>query len=147
LPKPVQRPHPPLIVGGAGANRTPRLAATFADEFNMPFHGLADAEAQFSRVRAACESVGRDPATLRLSVAQVLCCGADEAEVRRRARVTGRDPAELRANEVAGTPDEVVERLRALEAAGAGTVYLQFLDLEDLDHIRLIGHSVLPHLS
>jgi alkanesulfonate monooxygenase SsuD/methylene tetrahydromethanopterin reductase-like flavin-dependent oxidoreductase (luciferase family) len=79
LPKPVQQPHPPLIVGGAGAKRTPALAATFADEFNMPFRGLAEAEAQFSRVRAACERVGRDPGALRLSVAQVICCGADEA--------------------------------------------------------------------
>jgi F420-dependent oxidoreductase-like protein len=147
LPKPVQQPHPPLIVGGTGAKRTPKLAATFADEFNMPFRGLADAEAQFSRVRAACESVGRDPGTLRLSVAQVICCGADEAEVQRRAKAIGQSAADLRANQVAGTPDEVVARLRAYEAAGAGTVYLQVLDLDDLDHIRLLGQNVLPHLA
>jgi len=57
LPKPVQRPHPPVIVGGGGATRTPRLAATFADEFNLAFHGVAETEAQFVRVRAACEQV------------------------------------------------------------------------------------------
>lgn len=147
LPKPVQRPHPPIIVGGAGAQRTPRLAATFADEFNMPFRGLAETEVQFSRVRAACERIGRDPVTMRLSVAQTVCCGADEAELRRRAQAIGRDLADLRANGAAGTPAEVVERLRAFGAAGAGTVYLQVHDLDDLDQIRLLSQSVLPHLA
>jgi len=147
LPKPVQQPRPPIIVGGSGAKRTPRLAATFADEYNLPFHELADAAPQFSRVRAACEKLGRDPASLRLSVAQVICCGPDEAEVRRRAKAIGREPADLRANQVAGTPDEVVERLLEYQDAGAGTVYLQVLDLDDLDHIRLLSESVLPHLT
>jgi F420-dependent oxidoreductase-like protein len=147
LPKPVQRPHPPIIVGGAGARRTPSLAARFADEFNMPFATLTGTEAQFSRVRAACESVGRDPATLRLSAAQVVCCGADEAEVRRRAKAIGRDPGQLRATGLAGTADEVVQRLAAFGAAGTSTVYLQVLDLDDLDHIRLLSQDVLPHLA
>jgi alkanesulfonate monooxygenase len=147
LPKPAQRPHPPLIIGGAGAKRTPRLAATFADEFNMPFHSLADTGVQFSRVRAACESAGRDPATLGLSVAQVVCCGANEAELSRRAKAIGREVADLRGNGVAGTPGEVVERLQAFGAAGAGTAYLQVLDLDDLDHVRLLSESVLPNLA
>ena len=142
-----QQPHPPLILGGGGARRTPRLAATFADEFNLAFHGVAETEAQFARVRAACEPIDRDPATSGLSAAQVVCCGADEAEVARRARAIGREVAELRANGAAGTPDEVVARCRALGAAGAGTVYLQVLDLDDLDHIRLLGERVLPHLG
>ncbi|HVB91697.1 MAG TPA: LLM class F420-dependent oxidoreductase [Acidimicrobiales bacterium] len=147
LPKPQQRPHPPLIVGGGGPRRTPRLAATYADEFNLPFSSLADTEAQFARVRAACEARGRDPGTLTLSAAQVVCCGADEAEVVRRAAAIGRRPEELRANGAAGTPDEVVARLLAFADAGAGTVYLQVLDLDDLDHIRLLGQEVLPHLG
>jgi F420-dependent oxidoreductase-like protein len=147
LPKPVQSPHPPIILGGAGAKRTPRLAATFADEFNVPFHGVADTEAQFARVRAACEAIDRDPASLTFSAAQVVCCGADDAEVAARAKAIGRQPDELRANGAAGTPDEVVERLQALGAAGAGRVYLQVLDLDDLDHLRLISESVLPHVS
>ena len=146
LPKPAQRPRPPIIIGGNGPQRTPRLAATFANEFDVPFRPLADTEAQFARVRAACEDIGRDPATVVMSAAQVVCCGADEAEVGRRAKAIGRDPGELRTNGAAGTPDEVVERLRAFGAAGATTVYLQVLDLYDLDHIRLISESVLPHL-
>jgi alkanesulfonate monooxygenase len=147
LPKPTQRPHPPLIIGGGGPKRTPRLAATFADEFNLPFSSLDDTTAQYARVRAACESRNRDPATLGLSAAQVVCCGTDEAEVNRRAKSIGRQPEELRANGAAGTPDEVVERLRSFGAAGAGTVYLQVLDLDDLDHIHLISEQVVPHLD
>ncbi len=146
LPKPLQRPHPPLIVGGGGPTRTPRLAATFADEFNLPFSSLADTEAQFARVRAACEDRGRDPAGLRFSAAQVVCCGADEAEVVRRAKAIGREPEELRKNGAAGTPDEVVDRLRSFGQIGAGTVYLQVLDLDDLDHIGLLSERVVPHL-
>lgn len=102
LPKPAQRPRPPLIIGGAGAKRTPRLAATFADEFNMPFHELVATKAQFSRVRAACEEAGRDPATMVLSAAQVVCCGVDEAELKRRAEAIGREVDELRTTGVAG---------------------------------------------
>ena len=147
LPTPVQRPHPPIIVGGGGPTRTPRLAATYADEFNLPFSSLDDTTAQYARVRAACESRNRDPATLGLSAAQVVCCGTDEAEVNRRAKSIGRQPEELRANGAAGTPDEVVERLRSFGAAGAGTVYLQVLDLDDLDHIHLISEQVVPHLD
>jgi alkanesulfonate monooxygenase len=147
LPKPFQRPHPPLILGGAGARRTPRLAAAYADEFNVPFHGVADTQAQFTRVREACAAGNRDPASLALSAAQVVCCGADEAEVAARARAIGREVDELRANGAAGTPDEVVARLRELEAAGAGTVYLQVLDLHDLDHLGLLSERVLPDLG
>jgi alkanesulfonate monooxygenase len=147
LPKPVQQPHPPLIVGGGGPKRTPRLAATYADEFNLPFSSLADTEAQFTRVRAACETQGRDPQTLTLSAAQVVCCGAGEAEVQRRAAAIGRQPDELRAHGAAGTPDEVVARLQAFAAIGASTIYLQVLDLSDLDHLRLLSDDVLPHLT
>jgi alkanesulfonate monooxygenase len=147
LPKPVQQPHPPLIVGGGGPVRTPRLAATYADEFNLPFSSLSDTEAQFARVREACERLGRDPGSLGLSAAQVVCCGRDEAEVARRAAAIGRQPDELRKNGAAGTPDEVVARVRAFGDIGADTVYLQVLDLDDLDHIELLSDEVLPHLA
>jgi F420-dependent oxidoreductase-like protein len=147
LPKPVQRPHPPLIVGGHGAKRTPRLAATYGDEFNLAFSSVADTESQFARVRAACEASGRDPASLRLSAAQVVCCGRDEAEVHRRAANIGRQPDELRAHGAAGTPDEVVARLRQFAAIGAETVYLQVLDLDDLDHVSLLSEVVLPQVA
>jgi F420-dependent oxidoreductase-like protein len=147
LPKPVQQPHPPLIVGGGGAKRTPRLAATYADEFNLPFSSVADTEAQFIRVRAACEDGDRDPGTLRFSAAQTVCCGANEAEVPPRAAAIGRKADELRAHAVAGTPDEVVERLQTFATIGAQSVYLQVLDLDDLDHISILAEEVLPRVA
>jgi F420-dependent oxidoreductase-like protein len=147
LPKPVQQPHPPLIVGGGGPKRTPRLAATFADEFNLPFSSLDDTEAQFTRVRAACVDKGRDPATLRLSAAQTVCCGANKAEVERRAANIGRKAEDLRAHALAGTPDEVVARLQQFAAIGAESVYLQVLDLDDLEHIDLLADEVLPRVA
>ncbi len=146
LPKPVQKPHPPLIVGGHGAKRTPMLAATYAAEFNLAFSSVSDTEAQYARVRGACEAQGRDPASLRLSAAQVVCCGRDEVEFERRASAIRRQPSELRTNGAAGTPDEVVARIGAFAAIGAETVYLQVLDLDDLEHLRLIAEEVLPRV-
>lgn len=145
LPKPVQQPLP-IIIGGYGARRTPRLAARFAAEFNVPFPPLDYYGTAVATVRAACETAGRDPATMRFSVALVACCAETEVELDRRAAAIGREPAELRANGAAGSPAETVERVRAFAAAGADTVYLQVLDLDDLDHLRLIAAEVVPHL-
>ncbi|MGH9088243.1 MAG: LLM class F420-dependent oxidoreductase [Acidimicrobiales bacterium] len=147
LPKPVQSPRPPIIVGGVGPVRTPRLAARFADELNVPFHPVADTAAQYDRVRSACEQAGRDPAGLRLSVAVTVCCGRDEAEVARRAAAVGREVDDLRQHGAAGVPAEVAERCLEYARIGAGTAYLQVLDLDDLDHVRLLAAEVLPALA
>jgi len=147
LPKPAQQPPPPVIVGGLGARRTPRLAARYADEFNLSFLPLDATELQFQRVRQACEQAGRDPASLRLSVAQTVCCGRDEAEFAKRAANIGRDPGELREGAVAGTPDEVVARLRAFADLGAERFYLQVLDVDDLDHVALLADAVMPQVA
>ncbi|MBI2709760.1 MAG: LLM class F420-dependent oxidoreductase [Actinobacteria bacterium] len=143
LPKPVQSPRPPIVIGGGGAKRTPRLVARFADEFNTPFMALDDCRAANARVDEACERTGRDPSTVVRSAAQVVCCGADEGEVRRRAAAIGREPDELRRNGAAGTPQEVVDRLGAFAELGITRAYLQVLDLSDLDHLRLLASDVL----
>jgi F420-dependent oxidoreductase-like protein len=143
LPKPTQ-PPPPIIIGGGGPKRTPRLAATYADEFNLPFAPIERFTAQADRVRQACDAVGRDPATMRFSAALIVCCGASEAEVRRRAEAIGRQPDELRTNGAAGTPEEVVATLQRWSEAGATRVYLQVLDLSDLEHLALIASAVKP---
>jgi F420-dependent oxidoreductase-like protein len=146
LPKPVQQPHPPVIIGGGGPKRTPRLAATYADEFNAPFM-LPDAtRAQFARVAEACEAVDRDPATLRRSAALIVCCGEDDDAVARRAKAIGREVDELKRNGVCGTPAEVSARLHAYGEAGVEVAYLQILDLSDLDHLRLVAREVAPGL-
>lgn len=142
LPKPVQQPGPPIIIGGRGPKRTPRLAAKYASEFNVPF-GSVEAFVEASAVvRAACESIGRDPSSLRYTAALVVAVGKDEAEFRRRAAAIGREPDELRANGAAGTVDEVVATLRRFEEAGVQRMYLQVLDLSDLDHLDLIASEV-----
>lgn len=146
LPKPVQSPRPPVIVGGKGPKRTPRLAATYADEFNVAFTPPAEAYAQLDRVRAVCDEQGRDRSTLRMSLAQVLCCGRDDAEVRRRADAIGQDVAGLRTEELGGTPAELVQRLGEFAEHGVERVYLQTLDLADLDHLELVASEVMPQV-
>jgi F420-dependent oxidoreductase-like protein len=146
LPKPAQLPSPPIIIGGGGQKRTPRLAATYASEFNLPFAPVELFTAQCDRVRAACEPLERDPESLVYSAALVLCCGADEDEVTRRAASIGRGVDELRQNGAAGTPDEVIAKLQTFADAGASRVYLQVLDLNDLDHLALVASDVLPYV-
>ena len=94
----------------------------------------------------ACEEAGRDPSSLVYSSALVLCVGKDEAEVARRAAAIGRDVDELRAHGVAGTPAEAVDTLGRYAEAGAQRVYLQVLDLADLDHLDLVAAEVAPQL-
>ncbi|HET9840527.1 MAG TPA: LLM class F420-dependent oxidoreductase [Nocardioides sp.] len=146
LPKPAQRPRPPIILGGKGAKRTPALTARYADEFNLPFVDLAVSERQIGRVRAACEEIRRDPDELTYSNALTVCCGADEAEIRRRADFIGRTPEDLRENALAGTPQEVVDTIGRYAALGATRTYLQVLDLHDLDQVHLIASEVMPHV-
>ena len=146
LPKPVQRPRPPVIIGGHGPRRTPALAAKYADEFNIAFSKPGEVAAQFGRVREACAAAGRDPGSLVYSAAHVVCCGKDEATLSRRAAAIGRDLADLRADGVAGSPAEVVDKIGAFAEAGAQTFYLQVLDLDDLDHLADIAGEVLPQV-
>jgi F420-dependent oxidoreductase-like protein len=147
LPKPVQEGGIPVIVGGAGRKRTPRLAARYAAEFNVPFASAEDNARLFAGVRTACEEAGRDPGSMVYSSALVLCVGKDEAQIARRAAAIGRDVDELRAHGVAGTPAEAVDILGRYVEAGAQRFYLQVLDLADLDHLDLVAADVAPQLG
>jgi F420-dependent oxidoreductase-like protein len=168
LPKPVQQPCPPIVVGGRGPKRTPRLAATFADELNVSYVPPPVAREAFGRAQEACEAIGRDPASLRLSTTALLCCGRDERELAQRSqRLLARrqpvaPPAEENKNlsywksypgfsDVAGfaavgTPDVLVERLLAYRDAGASRVYLHVYDVADIEHFELVATQVMPHL-
>ncbi len=146
LPKPVQSPRPPVLIGGWGKTRTPALAARYADEFNVPFPPLAAFRPQLDAVSAACEAAGRDPGTMTWSVALVVCCGENEDTFRRRAAAIGREPDEVRENGAAGTVSEVVDKVAAYVEAGAEHIYLQVLELHDLDHLRLVAAEVAPAL-
>lgn len=144
LPKPAQRPRPPVLVGGTGPRRTPRLAARFADEFNAPFATVTDTAAQFDRVREACEAAGRYPSSMTFSVAHTVCCGKDEAELLRRAQAIGWTPDDVSQRGITGSPAEVVAKIGEYAEIGADRVYLQILDLTDLDHLDLLASDVLP---
>jgi F420-dependent oxidoreductase-like protein len=148
LPKPVQSPHPPIIIGGGGAKRTPALAAQFAAEFNIPFSPLDVAITQFERVAGALDKAGRSPDSLTYSAAFVLCAGHDDAEIARRAAAIGREVDELRSNSpTVGTPTEIVDKLGPYIEAGVQRVYLQLLDMSDLDHIEFFAAQVVPQFG
>ncbi|MCA0143683.1 LLM class F420-dependent oxidoreductase [Blastococcus sp. LR1] len=147
LPKPVQEGGVPILVGGGGKKRTPRLAARYAGEFNVPFMSAEENARLFAGVREACDEVGRDPSSLVYSSALVLCVGKDEAEIARRAAVIGREVDELREHGVAGSPAEAVDTIGRYAEAGAQRVYLQVLDLADLDHLDLVAAEVAPQLG
>lgn len=146
LPKPAQEKIP-VLVGGHGPTRTPQLAARFADEFNMPFAGVDDSERQFGRVRAAAEEAGRRGDDLVYSNALVVCVGRDDQEVARRAAAIGREVPELKTNGLAGSPAEVVDKIGRYAEIGSRRIYLQVLDLDDLDHLELISSQVQSQLS
>jgi F420-dependent oxidoreductase-like protein len=149
LPKPVQQPGPPIIIGGKGPRRTPKLAARFGDEFNVPFSTLEDTDAAYKRVVAAIEEEGRDGrAPIVFSFAQTIVCGSNEAEVRRRAESVGLDPTGPmeRGGQIYGTPSQVADQLNEFVKAGASRAFLQVLDMRDLDHLELIAAEVAPLL-
>jgi alkanesulfonate monooxygenase len=147
LPKPAQRPRPPVIIGGTGAKRTPALAARFADEFNLPFVDAETAATQYERVDEACRAIGRDPAGVIRSTAQTTCVGWDDAQVARRAEAIGRSVDDLKQNGFAGTPAEVVDRIGEWrDRTGITRIYLQIMDLHDLDHLELVAAEIAPQL-
>jgi F420-dependent oxidoreductase-like protein len=146
LPKPVGTV--PIIIGGSGAKRTPALAAQFAAEFNVPFVPLDVAKTQFGRVSDALAAAGRTRDSLTFSAAFVVCAGRDESEISRRAAAIGREVDELRSNSPAvGTPAEIVDKMAPFIAAGVQRVYLQVLDMSDLDHVEFFAGHVIPQLS
>lgn len=152
LPKPVQTgldgtgAGVPVVVGGLGPKKTPALAARFASEFNLTFPPLDVVGDKIEVVREACRAIGRDPQTLTMSAALVLAGGRDDAEVDRRAAAIGRDPKEVREVGIAGTPTAMVDRLGSLAEQGVTRVYLQVLDLHDLDHLELVASEVMPQV-
>jgi F420-dependent oxidoreductase-like protein len=140
LPKPVQVPGPPVIVGGAGPRRTPELAARYADEFNVPFRSLELTGQMYRRVADACAAAGRSTPPV-WSAAQTVACGRTDAEARTRAENIGGTPP------LFGTPDQVVDQIGAFAELGAQRMFLQVLDIADLDHLDVIASRVLPQVA
>jgi len=148
LPKPVQAPHPPIVIGGGGPKRTPALTAKFAAEFNIPFVDLDTLKTQYGRVAAAVADAGRAADSLTYSAAFVVCAGRDEVELTRRAKAIGRELDELRGNSpLVGTAAEIADRFGPFAEAGVQRVYLQLLDMHDLDHLAFFASEVMPQLG
>jgi F420-dependent oxidoreductase-like protein len=150
LPKPVQRPGPPVIIGGRGPKRTPELAARYADEFNMPFKTVAETAAAYQRVREACERTGRADSGRRplvLSAGVVVAVGRTDAEAQRRAAPLHVKSALPPEDPVVGSPAQLADKLGEFAAIGATRVHLRLIDFTDLDHLDLIAAEVLPQLN
>jgi F420-dependent oxidoreductase-like protein len=130
-PKPVQRPHPPLIMGGAAGPRAARLAARFADEYNTVMPTLGEIAERRGRIAAACTAAGREPIPFSVMATSVI--GPD---------ASGQDPTAI-----AGTLAQVIEQLTAYEAAGVSRVFLQHLEHRDLATVELIGRELVPALA
>jgi F420-dependent oxidoreductase-like protein len=157
LPKPVQTPHPPLIMGGSGKKASVELAGCWADEYNT----VGPTPERCSELRhdldQACRRHGREPSNLALSVMTTGIVGADRAEfderVARVLAVMNNDDSpddfvrQNRNSQVLGTVEEAIESLRAYEAAGVERIMLQHLLHRDLDMVRLLGESVAPALA
>jgi alkanesulfonate monooxygenase SsuD/methylene tetrahydromethanopterin reductase-like flavin-dependent oxidoreductase (luciferase family) len=155
-PRPLQRPgrrHPPIVMGGEGGPRSLRLAARYADEYNVVSATPQKARATYDRLAEACRGLGRDPDQLvRSAMTGVLVAGTD-SELRDRVRQQlalfgdGDDAdawlAERRSRWIMGTPDEARERVAALEKAGVQRVMLQDFLPRDLEMIRLLGETFL----
>lgn len=144
-PKPVQLPHPPLIMGGLAGPRSAALAARYADEYNTVFPTVDDVRERRARIVEACERAGRTP--IPLSVMTGVIVGADAAELSARARqvdeIRGAEPGTLLTDPPSGwivaTVDEAVERFAALRDAGVTRVMCQHLAHDDLDAVALLA--------
>ncbi|WP_326835008.1 LLM class F420-dependent oxidoreductase [Amycolatopsis rhabdoformis] len=147
LPKPVQRPRPPIIIGGRGRKKTPRLAARYADEFNLAFPAVEEIFDQDLYLRAACAEAGRDPGTLRRSAVLLLACGRDHAEVARRTEALAAYVPEALEHGLVGSPAEVVDRIGQFADAGITRIYLQTPQQFDLDHWEFFADEVLQQVK
>lgn len=143
LPKPAQTPGPPVIVGGRGKRRTPALAVRYAEEFNVPFAPLDATRECFERVQRLSDEACRTPGGRRplvLSAAQTIACGRTPDAARTRAENIGQIPP------LFGTPDQVVDQIGRFAEIGVRRLYLQILDLVDLDHLDVIASRIAPQL-
>jgi F420-dependent oxidoreductase-like protein len=152
-PKPIQEPHPPLIMGGVAGPRSAALAARFADEYNTVFPTLEDVRARRGRIAEACERAGRE--VIPFSIMTGVVVGADRAElearVRRLCAKQGSDPQAFLerppAGWVVGTREEAVAQFTALREEGVSRVMCQHLVHEDLDAVELLGKEIAPELK
>ncbi len=146
LPKPVQAPHPPVLIGGSGPKTTPRLAAKYATEYNVPVRSLDITRRQFERVSRSCEAIGRDPASISFSATQTVCVGETAVDVARRATNIGRTHEDLEGRGLVGSVEAVLDKIGLFASCGTTRIYFQFLDISDREHLQLVAERIIPRL-
>ena len=157
LPVPIQEPHPPLILGGGAGPRAAALAARWADEYDVVSVGPGEARSARARLSEACEAIGRDPRSLRMSLMTGVVVAADRSQLERRmASVMDREGESgavgdalerWRAEGIAGTVDEALQRLAEYAEAGVDRILMQHLVHEDLEMLELIGTEIVPRAA
>ena len=155
--RPLQRPHPPIVVGGNGGPRIAGLVARFADEFNTVGGTPAEIRERFERVRGAVEAEGRDQASVTTSMMTWMIVGADEASFRERVETArSRDPkagpfdeylGDLSKDCIIGTPERAAERLSEYAAAGVQRMVLNHELMDDIEMLELLAAEVLPRVE
>jgi len=147
LPKPIQRPSPPIWVGGA-ADATLRLAARYADGWNCPTYALGRLADRRKRLADECAKTDRDPAAIRTSIEAVLALARDASEVAASLELAEKRYAGpgwgLREGGFIGTADRIVARIRELVAQGVDTFVFFFSDRARPETIDLFARGVLP---
>ncbi|MBV9090603.1 MAG: LLM class flavin-dependent oxidoreductase [Mycobacteriaceae bacterium] len=150
VPGPVQRPRPPIIVGGAGEKYTLPLVARYADVWNVPSYALGALEDKVSKLRRLCADIGRDPDTIVLSVEAVMAIARDEASLPQVSQVAerrfGGPGFGLREGGLIGTPHVIVDRLKELQGLGFGQVVLFTHDRASDQTLELLASAVLNEL-
>jgi len=148
-PGPVQQPRPPIVVGGSGEKYTLPLVARYADVWNVPTYALGEMEHKLSVLRSICADIGRDPATIVMSVEAVMALAPDDAaldKVRALAEKRfGGTGFGLHVGGLIGTPPAVVDRLHQLREMGFQQVILFTHDRASDQTLELIASAVLPH--
>jgi F420-dependent oxidoreductase-like protein len=159
-PKPTRGDRIPIMIGGSGEKRTLNMVARFADEWNCIASDPETYAHKVSVLEGHCKDVGRDPGGIRRSMMGGFIVGRNENEMLDRARKLKEispgnadlEPKEIveRARQrwgMAGTPEELVENIKAWEGRGMQRFMLQMLDQDDIDAVQLIASEVNPHVS
>lgn len=157
LPKPVQRPHPPIVLGGKGGPRLARLVARWADGFNRVGGTPDELRASIARVSDAVDGAGRDVASVTMSFMTWVFVGRTDAEWRDRAdRARRMDPTagsleeyldDISRDCIVGTVDQAIERMNEYAAAGVQRFVLNHELFDDLDQIELLAEEIIPKVG
>jgi F420-dependent oxidoreductase-like protein len=150
LPRPLQDPHPPIVIGGAAGPRSLALGAKYAAEYNsFLFNSTEEVSQRRAALDGACQAIGRDPATLAMSVMGVCALGENEADtIQRTQNAIGRmgqmaasedAQAAIKASPGIGTLDQLTDRFATYGKAGVDRIYMQLIDRTDLEAVALMG--------